>query len=195
MTSRARVAAPALALSLAVAAISLTACSSTQGAAPKPKPNPAADWPSFGHDAQHTFHGQTTLTPALAKRLKPAWTFPTGDAVTATPTVAGGVVYAGSWDEHFYAVNLHTGKLEWQRHLSPQHGITPYPGHPDRGTDGGLVTSSAWFEPGAGGRDGRPDLVIFGGGYTLYALDAHTGRMFWTREYTGRPEQPAQPDT
>ena len=114
---------------------------------------------------------------------------------TATPTVAGGVVYAGSWDEHFYAVNLHTGKLEWERHLSPQHGITPYPGHPDRGTDGGLVTSSAWFEPGAGGRDGRPDLVIFGGGYTLYALDAHTGRMFWTREYTGRPEQPAQPDT
>src|ERR1700694_5990643 len=45
------------------------------------------DWPSYGHDAQHSFSGRTTLTPAAVKTLSAAWFFPTGDAVTATPTV------------------------------------------------------------------------------------------------------------
>ncbi len=52
-------------------------------------------------------------------------------------------------------------------------GVTPR----DADSDGGLVTSSAWFEPGsaaAAGVPARPDLVVFGGGYTLYAL----GRRF-----------------
>ena len=57
-------------------------------------------------------------------------------------------------------------------------------------SDGGLVTSSAWFEPGS---EGRPDLVLFGGGYTLYALDARTGREVWAHDYTGRPERPPEP--
>jgi len=180
----------ALAAVLVIVGAALTACSSGETAR---RVSPAADWPTYGHDAQHTFHGQTTLTPASVKRLKMAWKFRTGDAVTATPTVVGGVVYAGSWDEHFYTVDLRTGKLKWQKKLNSQHAITPYPGQPhrDTGTDGGLVTSSAWYQPAAGG---RPDLVIFGGGYTLYALDAHTGRTFWTHAYTGRPDLPADPD-
>ena len=53
-----------------------------------------------------------------------------------------------------------------------------------------MVTSSAWFEPGQGA---RPDLVIFGGGYTLYALDARTGRLAWWHDYTGRPDLPPDP--
>jgi polyvinyl alcohol dehydrogenase (cytochrome) len=35
--------------------------------------------------------------------------------------------------------------------------------------------------------------VLFAGGYTLYALDAHTGALYWSHDYTGRPEQPANP--
>ena len=64
------------------------------------------DWPRYGHDAQHTFHGRTTLTKSSVRTLRQAWFFPTGDAVTATPTVVGGTVYVGSWDDYFYAVNL-----------------------------------------------------------------------------------------
>ena len=140
--------------------------------------NPAAqvpgpwDWPTYGHDAQHTFHGRTTLTGASVKGLKVAWFFPTGDAVTATPTVVDGTVYVGSWDGYFYALNLETGMVVWKYKLSAQHAITPYPGeHPrDVTSDGGLITSSAWYEAGSGT---RPPLVIFGGGYTLYAAQRH----------------------
>jgi outer membrane protein assembly factor BamB len=69
----------------------------------------AWDWPTYGHDGQHTFHGRTTLTPGAATTLAPAWFFPTGLAVTATPTVVARTVYVGSWDGHFYAIALDTG--------------------------------------------------------------------------------------
>ncbi len=151
------------------------------------------DWPTYGHDAQHTFHGRTTLTPSTVKTLKVAWFFPTGDAVTATPTVVHGTVYVGSWDGYFYALDLETGAIRWKYKLSPQDAVSPYPGMNPRtaSSDGGLVTSSAWYQPGDGK---RPNLVIFGGGYTLYALNASTGSLYWRQDYTGRPEQPPNPN-
>lgn len=151
------------------------------------------DWPTYGHDAQHTFNGRTTLTESTAKTLRKAWLFPTSDAVTATPTVVDGVVYVGSWDDYFYAVDLETGTLRWKTRLQSQNAVKPYPGevHRNLTSDGGLVTSSAWFEPGAGS---RPPLVIFGGGYTLYALNATTGAVYWEHDYTGRPDRPPDPN-
>jgi outer membrane protein assembly factor BamB len=133
------------------------------------------------------------LTRASVATLRPTWFFPTGDAVTATPTVVAGTVYAGSWDGNFYALNLATGQLLWKYRLSTQNAVTPNATEKVREatSDGGLVTSSAWFQPGAGT---RPDLVIFGGGYTLYALNAHTGGLYWRHDYTGQPSLPPRPD-
>ncbi len=150
------------------------------------------DWPTYGHDPQHSFHSPTTLTPALAPRLRQAWSFPTGDAVTATPTVVHGTIYVGSWDGYFYALRLRDGALRWKFQLASQPAVHPQPGQTPRfiTSDGGLVTSSAWFEPGT---RQHPDLVIFGGGYTLYALNADTGHLFWKHDYTGRPDLPPDP--
>jgi outer membrane protein assembly factor BamB len=170
----------------------LASCSSTSSA--QSQAVSQSDWPTYGHDALRSFHGQTTITEKEARALKKAWYFPTGDAVTATPTVVNGVVYAGSWDGWFYAVNLRDGRLVWKTHLAPQNAVTPYPGQVPRDitSDGGLVTSSAWFQPGSGH---RPDLVIFGGGYTLYALNAKNGAAYWTHAYTGRPDSPPNPSS
>jgi len=174
---------------------------STVGAGGSSGAVPSWEWPTYAHDAQRTGHGRTLLTPTSVKSLAPAWVFHTGDAVTATPTVVDGTVYAGSWDGWFYAVNFATGALRWKYHLKAQDAVSPYPGQSprDSSSDGGLVTSSAWFEPGVkngsgSGGAGRPDLVIFGGGYTLYALDAHSGRLYWMHDYTGRPELPPDPN-
>jgi polyvinyl alcohol dehydrogenase (cytochrome) len=106
--------------------------------------------------------------------------------------VVDGVVYEGSWDGYFYAVDLHTGALRWKFQLHAQPAVTPQQGAKVRDitSDGGMVTSSAWFEPAQGH---QPDLVIFGGGYTLYALDAHTGQAVWWHDYTGRPDLPPDP--
>jgi polyvinyl alcohol dehydrogenase (cytochrome) len=186
-----------LAISLSTAPATAAAATAQSGAA-APAPStavPAAvspwDWPSFGHDAQHTFHGRTTLTPASVRTLRPAWYFQTGDVVTATPTVVGDTVYVGSWDDWFYAVNLATGRLRWKVRLKSQDAITPYPGQVPRDatSDGGLVTSSAWFQPAAPAAH-RPALVIFSGGYTLYALNAATGAVYWEHDYSGMPGTP-----
>ena len=61
-------------------------------------------------------------------------------------------MYVGSWDDNFYAVDLATGKLRWKTRVKSQNGVQPYPGevHRDLTSDGGLITSSAWFEPAAG---------------------------------------------
>ncbi len=180
-----------------VAAAVLAGCSSGPSTAPVVQSVPIAagpwDWPTYGHDAQHTFHGRTTLTLSTAKRLKVAWFFPTGDVVTATPTVVDGTVYVGSWDDSFYALDLETGAVRWKYKLSPQDAVTPYPGQQPRDatSDGGLITASAWYQSGSGT---RPDLVIFAGGYTLYALNAATGALYWRHDYTGRPERPPDPD-
>ena len=177
---------------------STTSAPATSGTVPTAPAVPTTpgpwDWPTYGHDAQHTFHGRTTLTETTVKTLRKAWVFTTGDAVTATPTVVDGVVYVGSWDDYFYAIDLETGALRWKVRLKSQNAVTPYPGevHRNLTSDGGLVTSSAWFEPAAGT---RPALVIFGGGYTIYALTAATGAVYWEHDYTGLPEQPPSPDT
>jgi polyvinyl alcohol dehydrogenase (cytochrome) len=185
----ARVVALAALIALSGLVSASAGASASQGAPGAPGPG---DWPSYGHDGQHTFHGQTTLTTAEARLLKRAWFFRTGDAVTATPTVVRGTVYVGSWDGYFYAINLNDGTLRWKYQLAPQPAVTPYPGENPRniGSDGGLVTSSAWYEQRT---STHPDLVIFGGGYTLYALDADTGALFWSHAYTGRPDLPADP--
>jgi polyvinyl alcohol dehydrogenase (cytochrome) len=193
MTRRAIHFGRALASALVVAIV-LVGCggstsSSAKGVNNAPMVPGQGDWPTYGHDAQHTFHGRTTLTMTTVKKLKLAWFFPTGDAVTATPTVVNGTVYVGSWDDYFYALNYETGALRWKYKLSAQDAVTPYPGQHPRpiSSDGGLVTSSAWYQPGNGT---RPDLVIFGGGFTLYALNAATGTLYWRHDYTGQPDQP-----
>jgi polyvinyl alcohol dehydrogenase (cytochrome) len=172
----------------------LAGCSGARAASRLPIHRPGPwDWPSYGHDAQHTGHGRTTLTQKSASTLKVAWYFQTGDAVTATPTVVDGTVYVGSWDDYFYALDLGTGAVRWKYRLSDQNAVVPYPGqHPRTVTsDGGLVTSSAWYQAGDGA---RPDLVIFGGGYTLYALNASTGALYWRHDYTGRPDKAPDPN-
>jgi polyvinyl alcohol dehydrogenase (cytochrome) len=155
------------------------------------------DWPTYQHDIHRTGRGSTTLDQTSVRTLAQAWFFPTKDAVTAEPIVVGGTVYVGSWDGNFYALDAATGKQRWVRTLKVQLGVKPaQPGTgvrqpADITTDGGLVTATAWFEPGKGH---RPDLVIFGGGYTLYALNAADGSVYWEHDYTGRPELPPNPN-
>jgi len=101
-------------------------------------------------------------------------------------------VFVGSWDGYFYDIALASGQLRWKFQLKAQPAVTPFPGEVPRDitSDGGLVTSSAWFQPGG---VGQPDLVIFAGGYTMYALNAASGTLVWEHDYTGLPEQPPDP--
>lgn len=60
---------------------------------------------------------ETTITAATASQLQLLWKFPTTGVVGASPTIANGVMYIGSWDGNEYAVNTQTGVLLWSTNL------------------------------------------------------------------------------
>jgi len=192
----------ALALGVALAALLAGVVPAVSATTPAP-PIGAGDWPTYGGSAQHTFHNTTGLNTTNVHTLVPKWFFKTGDAVTANPVVVRNRVYVGSWDGNFYAIDKGTGKQVWKFHIKPQPAVTPQedangrvidPTDPESflTSDGGLITSSAWYQPANAQTHGR-NLVIFGGGYTLYALDADTGQQVWNHDYTSLPEKPADP--
>jgi polyvinyl alcohol dehydrogenase (cytochrome) len=153
---------------------------------------PPEDWPMYGRTLQHSFATtSTSIDRHNVGSLEPAWSFPVTDAVTASPTVVGGVVYVGAWDGFFYALDARTGAVSWRFQLDCQPTILPIPTQclapgqtePDRtDTDGGIVTSSAAVDSG---------VVFFGGGKTLYALDASTGALVWKTVICGNPDEPS----
>jgi len=88
------------------------------------------------------------------------WQFACEDEIRASPTVHGGTLYIGAYDNNLYALDAETGKFLWKY-----------------ATEGGIASS-----PCVGG--GR---VFFGSeDRLLYAVNADTGRLVWTCPTRGR---------
>lgn len=96
------------------------------------------------------FFGMTSLNFAQDNIIR--WTFQTGQAIYTTPLVHEGILYFGSQDSVFYAVNAQTGQELWQFK-----------------TDNPIQSNAAAFENG----------ILFESGNTLYALDFQ-GNQLWT---------------
>jgi len=87
-----------------------------------------------------------------ARTGRTLWRFPAG-VIEASPLLAGGRVYFGSWDRRIYALDRRTGRLVWSFSTG------------DR-VKGGVALA------------GR---TVYAGSYDgyLYALDARSGRLRW----------------
>ena len=108
------------------------------------------DWAMFRRDFARTGSADnSTVQPQGV----PAWTFQTGGEIHSSPAVVDGVVYFGSEDYNFYAVDAVTGKMLWKFQT------------------GSFVDSSPAVVNG---------IVYFGSndGY-LYALNAGSGEKIW----------------
>jgi outer membrane protein assembly factor BamB len=116
----------------------------------------------FGHDPGHS-GAQTArcskITGTSVATLVPKWAVLTTDNITSSPVVAGGIVYAGSWDGTFYAIDAETGKVLWTFHVDDSSRVG----------FGRIVSTPAVDRLRV---PGGPDVavVVFGGGATLYAL-------------------------
>lgn len=71
-------------------------------------------WPLYGRD---TFGTRTSTTGVIASHnvtsLAPLWEVEVKGPVSATPVIAGGVAYVGSYDGSLYAVDLSSGESLW----------------------------------------------------------------------------------
>jgi outer membrane protein assembly factor BamB len=140
------------------------------------------DWPGYLYSTLHSSSssGPTAITVANAATLAPAWKFaqqpPTGiyqpgGGFSASPTVAGGMVFVGSQTGDFYALNEATGSVAWSRTLD----------YEQKGHNGncefvrGIVaTATVAPDPLTG------TLTVYAAGARyLYALDALTGAVKW----------------
>ncbi len=112
-------------------------------------------WLMFGGSPQHCAYLPQTLHPPL----KQIWTTRTGGPIIASPVVADGLVYVGSRDNNFYALDSQRGTVRFT--------VT---------TDNHIEATAAVAE----------DFVVFGStDGNLYALHAASGREGWRRQLAG----------
>jgi outer membrane protein assembly factor BamB len=134
-------------------------------------PCTATDWPMFGHDLGRSFASpDTCITKLNAPTLRPAWFFDTGSPVTAQPAVVDGVLYVGAFDGKFYALHAATGKPAWPAPFD----VTLYD---NEQTDYGAIPGSAAVATIGNELVGRRKVVVFGGGDTLFVVNAGTGAL------------------
>jgi alcohol dehydrogenase (cytochrome c) len=139
-------------IAVAATAAALTGCGGARH---------AADWPLPNLDLDSTrAQGTSGINRGNVGGLHAAWRFrfhiPPGDAgaLTATPAVAGGVVYVQDMRSNVFALDLDTGRILWRRLF----------GAANPGPNGLAVSNGRVY--------GATDSSAF-------ALDASTGRPVW----------------
>src|SRR5690242_16418025 len=84
-----------------------------------------AQWHLSGHDFANSRSqpAEARLGPNNVQSLAVKWVFTTGGDISATPTVAGDVVYFPDWAGNLFAVNKNTGQLIWSHQISEYDGF------------------------------------------------------------------------
>jgi outer membrane protein assembly factor BamB len=141
------------------------------------EPAKAADSSTYGYDVQRTGNNphETGLGVNNIGNLHELWTFNLGGATISQPVYASGVdiggkstdvIYAGSENGNFYALNAATGKLIWSQNLGVQHNSCQ-----DLPNGSFGVSSTATLD--------RTTNMVYavGGQGKAYALDMSTGAI------------------
>ena len=167
------------------------------------------DWPMYRggiyRGGNQSAAGATTgemaglATPARAKTLHLAWTFPTAappgpalKAFIASPVVSNGVAYIGNMNGEFYAIDMSTGQLKWM-FPNPANSADPAPLNGTCPWGNWGIQASATIT-----RVKNEAAVIFGapdpdkqtnngfGSGRLWALDANDGHIIWKSDVVAR---------
>lgn len=185
-SNRRIVAAAGAAALLLPVALAGAAKATTAGAPPAPTPASCDGWATFQHDQSHTGAGCGTINTSNVATLVPGWFDRLTNAVTAEPAVVGNTVLIGDNGGIFHALDASTGAQKWI------FDVTKYDSH---SWSYGVITSSAAYTDAistkrlTGHEDGA---VVFGGGGSVFALDALTGALIWHRDLA--PTDPTGPD-
>jgi polyvinyl alcohol dehydrogenase (cytochrome) len=135
----------------------------------------AASWRFAGHDISNsrTQPAETLITTANVSTLAPRWVFTTHGNVSATPTVAGGVVYFPDAGGYLNAVNAKTGALLWQQQISAYDGATG---------------SRSRVSPAIYGTEAIiGDISLKGGGAHVIAVSRSKGTLLWNTQVESHP--------
>lgn len=170
-------------------------CSSPVCSKPHPAPNLApqtrapaprvvapsttqTDWPTFGFNLARTGSNpvESALSPATAGNLNEVWSHDLGANVDTQPIVAAGVtiagnptsvVYAGSEDGDFFALDAAGGNLLWKQPVGDAQTAACF----DNSDARSGVSSAPVVDRTSN------TIYVAGGGGQVYALDMSTGQV------------------
>jgi polyvinyl alcohol dehydrogenase (cytochrome) len=137
-----------------------------------------SDWTSAGqnnHDT-HNAAAEHIINADNVSKLRPKWVFTTAGDVSATPTVAGGTVYAPDWGGKLWAVDAKTGKKVWSRSVSDYNGV---PNEVSR-------TSPAYWHGELVIGTGLQASANLSGAYAV-GINARTGAELWHTQVESQP--------
>jgi polyvinyl alcohol dehydrogenase (cytochrome) len=140
--------------------------------------NPSSmSWLLAGQDATNSRVQPTEhkINANNAKHLAVKWVFTTHGDVSATPTVANGVVYFPDFGGYLNAVSADTGALLWQKRISDYDGV---PGAVSRNSPA-IVGNELILGDNFG--------VFQPSGAHVFAVDATSGDPIWTTQVDANP--------
>lgn len=113
----------------------------------------ADDCPQYRCSSDRRGTASSTISTENVTDLAPAWSLGTGERVYGSPSLADGVLYVPSEDDHVYAVDAQTGEQYWAFRTDNAVWSTP-----------AVVNGTVFF--------GSTD-------HHVYAVDAKTGELRW----------------
>lgn len=132
----------------------------------------ASDWPMYMQNVGRTSANpnETILSYTNTRGIIPLWTATLGGAVEGSAVAVNGVVYLGSGQGWFYALNATNGRTLWHAFL----GTSTDPRCTSGGVYGNGSAGIASTATVAGGV-----VYVAGGDDFLYALNAASGAIEW----------------
>ena len=159
------------------------------------------DWPQYGFGPGGGRHNrfENVLSPKNVAKLKLRFRYSAPPGV-GPPVVAEGMVYFGSNDGNVYALNAHTGALVWKAEGSGlaavADGIIYCMGSSDfflyaRNAKTGALVWAYNIQISANAPVVSDGVVFMtaetDAGYDLFALNAHTGLLYWRTLFWATP--------
>lgn len=124
-------------------------------------------YPAYLGGPAHTSYvrAATTITVANAGTVHSLWKWTPPAGFNASPTVKNGIIYLGSENGDFYAINALTGAIKWTKKLSVSNC-----------SSSGIVSTAALANDPVSGT-----LTVYVGAanHYLYALNAANGNTVW----------------
>ena len=164
-----------VALPIAVA-IAGTAASGPPAVAQDASPvvGTSGDWPLYGQNLLgDKASSESGILTSNVSSLVSLWQVEVGGPISATPVIADGVAYVGSYDGKLYAIDLHTGALRWT------YATGAAVLEPNLKIPLGITGSAAVI---------GDTLYVGDAAATVHAVDVATGNARWATKTDNQPQ-------